>query len=99
VTATYFLLNLVVLIPAAIILIRTKPATRRRIWRLMLILLGMTLVFDNLLIAAGIVSYHPQYLLGLKLGLAPIEDLAYCLAASIIVPLFWERLTRHAHHA
>ena len=96
---TYFLLNLIVLIPAAVLLFRANPAIRRRIWRLMLILVVMTLVFDNLLIAAGIVSYHPQYLLGLKLGLAPIEDFAYCLAAAIIVPLLWERLTRHVHHA
>ena len=96
---TYFLLNLVVLIPATIVLIRTNPATRRRIWRLMLILAIMTLVFDNLLIAARIDSYPPQYLLGLKLGLAPIEDFAYCLAAAIIVPLLWERLTRHVRHA
>ncbi|WP_295855308.1 lycopene cyclase domain-containing protein [uncultured Microbacterium sp.] len=51
-----------------------------------LVLGGLTLVFDNLMIAVDLFSYPQEHLSGLKLGLAPIEDFAYPLCAAFLVP-------------
>ncbi|MFJ4160183.1 lycopene cyclase domain-containing protein [Microbacterium testaceum] len=51
-----------------------------------LVLVGLTLVFDNLMIAVDLFSYPQEHLSGLKLGLAPIEDFAYPLCAAFLVP-------------
>lgn len=52
----------------------------------------MTAVFDSLIIATGVVDYNPAKILGLKIGLAPIEDFAYSLVAAILIPAIWHKL-------
>lgn len=49
----------------------------------------LTAVFDNLMIAIGLYSYAPEHLLGLHLGLAPIEDFSYPLATALVLPAVW----------
>ncbi|WP_144835119.1 lycopene cyclase domain-containing protein [Microbacterium sp. BH-3-3-3] len=62
-----------------------------------LVLVGLTLVFDNLMIAVDLFSYPREHLSGLKLGLAPIEDFAYPLCAAFLVPSLFTLLSpRHA---
>jgi len=51
-----------------------------------LVLVALTLVFDNLMIAVDLFSYPQEHLSGLKLGLAPIEDFAYPLCAAFLLP-------------
>jgi lycopene cyclase domain-containing protein len=51
-----------------------------------LFMLLMTLVFDNLIIASGIVDYDFDKTAGIRLFLAPIEDFAYTLVALVLVP-------------
>lgn len=58
------------------------------------VLVVLTAVFDSLMIAAGLFHYCPDYLTGLYIGLAPIEDFAYPLAAAIGLPALWWMLTR-----
>ena len=53
------------------------------------VVLGLTAVFDNVMIALGLFTYDPDQILGLKLGLAPIEDFGYPLAAVIGLPALW----------
>ena len=54
------------------------------------IMLVLTAVFDNVMIAAGLFDYGEQTLLGLYLGRAPVEDFLYPLAAVILMPaLCW----------
>lgn len=53
------------------------------------ILLGLTAVFDNLMIHSGLFDYESETLLGPHLGLAPIEDFTYPLAAVLFVPALW----------
>jgi hypothetical protein len=36
-------------------------------------------------------KYDPTHICGLKIGLAPIEDFAYTLAAVLWVALLWKR--------
>ncbi|WP_405372802.1 MULTISPECIES: lycopene cyclase domain-containing protein [unclassified Microbacterium] len=52
-----------------------------------------TLIFDNILIAIGIVDYDPSRILGLRLGIAPIEDFGYSLAAGLGLPALWALVT------
>jgi lycopene cyclase domain-containing protein len=56
-------------------------------------LLALTAVFDNAMIAAGLFGYSPETLLGPAVGLAPLEDFAYPLAAAILLPVLWRRLS------
>ena len=49
-------------------------------------MLFLTLVFDNLIIASGIVDYDPEKISGIRLGVAPIEDFAYTLVALVLIP-------------
>ena len=59
---------------------------------LLLTLVGLallTVVFDNLMIAADLFDYGDQHRSGLQLGLAPVEDLAYPLGAAILLPALW----------
>jgi len=56
------------------------------------VLVVLTLVFDNLMIAAGLYGYPPEQLSGIRIGLAPLEDLSYPVAAALALPAIWHRL-------
>lgn len=88
---TYIILNLVFM--AAILFLFAKTITKpSKVWWITLgILLALTLVFDNFIILAGIVDYDPLKILGLRLGVAPVEDFFYAVFAVMIVPLLWQR--------
>lgn len=49
-------------------------------------LLVLTIVFDNLMIAADLFRYDDEHTSGLTIGLAPVEDLAWPLAAALGLP-------------
>lgn len=49
-----------------------------------LVLMVMTAIFDNFIVAFGIVSYDESKLSGIKILYAPVEDFAYTL---VLVPL------------
>jgi lycopene cyclase domain-containing protein len=53
------------------------------------VLLVMTIVFDNVIVGTGIVAYDPALISGLHLGFLPIEDLAYAIAAVVFLPSVW----------
>lgn len=50
------------------------------------LMLTLTLIFDNVIIGTGIVDYDPEKISGIRLGFAPIEDFAYTIVALILVP-------------
>jgi lycopene cyclase domain-containing protein len=91
----YLLLDGVFLIPPLLVVLRTPPDLRRRMVRLMVVLVVLTAVFDNLIIAANIVAYNPATTLGFTIGLAPLEDFAYALSAAVVLPYIWERVMSH----
>ena len=51
--------------------------------------LVVTAVFDNVMIGVGLVAYDPAHTSGVTLGLAPIEDFAYAIAAVGMLPALW----------
>lgn len=95
---TYWLLNLVFLVPALSIgIIAATRAARRtpnrhpfaRIAVTLVVVLVMTAIFDNIMIAVGLFGYNPDAISGAFLGLAPLEDFAYAIAAAVLLPGLW----------
>lgn len=92
---TYLVLNGVFLAVAA--LVAGAAVARRLVSGLFVasvavaltLTLLLTAVFDNLMIGAGLFSYDPDHISGLFVGLAPIEDFAYPLAAALLLPALW----------
>lgn len=96
---TYLLINVLVTLLFAVIVWRTKTAiVNKSMWLTMIILLGLTAIFDSLIIWAEIVAYNPETLLGIYVGRAPIEDFFYSIIVAIMMPALWYGLRRrHAN--
>jgi len=93
---TYWLINaafLAVVAGVAIAAIVTRRAPR---WAAVglagALILVMTAVFDNVMIAVGLVAYAPEHISGASIGLAPLEDFAYAIAAIVGLPCLWSLL-------
>ena len=95
---TYTLLNAVFLAVVALVAIAAVVARRSPRWRAVglaaLLLLTMTAIFDNVIIGTGLVAYDDSLISGVRIGLAPIEDFAYTVAALVLLPAVWELLAR-----
>lgn len=57
-------------------------------------MLVLTAIFDNLIVAAGIVGYDESKLLGVSIGVIPIEDFAYTVVAILLVPTIWKAMNK-----
>ncbi len=92
---TYWALNAIFL---AVIVVVAVLARRRLRWPAvgitLAILLVMTAVFDNIMISVGLVAYDESLISGAFIGVAPLEDFAYTLAAVIGLPSLWVLLER-----
>lgn len=92
---TYLALNVVFMLIAFVTLnLFSRKSPGRVIGYTMLWMLLTTLVFDNIIIALGIVGYDETKISGLLLGLAPIEDFAYTVVSVLAVAIIWTRVTR-----
>jgi lycopene cyclase domain-containing protein len=94
---TYWALNapflgVAVLVALAALLVRRAP-----LWRVLgltaLGVLVLTAVFDNVLVGAGIVGYDASRISGAFVGVAPLEDFSYAIAAVLLLPSLWRLLT------
>ncbi|MER7447798.1 lycopene cyclase domain-containing protein [Microbacterium sp. NPDC097977] len=77
---------------AAIVLSLIAGRRRARLGAIALTLVALvilTAVFDTLMIATGLFHYSPAHLLGVHIGLAPLEDFAYPIAGAILLPALW----------
>jgi lycopene cyclase domain len=93
--ATYIVLNLLFLTTVLGVLAWRKLLTfGRAVWATLAVLLVTTIVFDSLLIYLGMFTYPADKILGICIGLAPIEDLFYALLAGLAVPAIWKGLNR-----
>jgi lycopene cyclase domain-containing protein len=97
---TYWLLNLAFLAVVAVVAIAALIARRTPRWRLVgltaIVVVVMTAVFDNVLVGVGIVAYDPARISGIRIGVAPLEDFAYAIAAVVVLPSLWSLLTPRA---
>lgn len=90
--ATYLILN-IVFIYLTCVLFKIKPnhLTKTTLYTLVLLLL-LTTIFDNVIIASSIVSYDKLKILGVFIFKAPIEDFMYSVLAVLLVPIVWNRI-------
>ena len=93
---TYWALNAIFLALVALTAIASIATRRAPRWLSVLlaggILLVLTAVFDNVMIAVGLVGYDRALISGVFIGIAPIEDFAYAIAAIILLPSLWTLL-------
>lgn len=58
------------------------------------LLVALTIVFDSVMVMAGFTHYDAGSLTGLRLWLAPIEDLAYPAFATLVLPTLYVVVAR-----
>ena len=92
---TYAILSVAVLAALAIVCV---PTLRRLplgpLALAAVALVGLTAVFDNVIVGLDIVAYDDAKITGLLVPFAPIEDFAYALGAILLVPAVWTWLGR-----
>lgn len=92
---TYLILNLIFMTVTVCVLLGLKALHwNKTMTQILLLLIGLTVIFDSFIIIAGIVDYDPTKILGIKLGAAPIEDLLYAILAVVIIPSIWKKLEK-----
>lgn len=93
---TYVLINTVFFVLLAVLLALARKRIHVRAAVLALcVVVGLTAVFDPIMIAIGLVEYDSSKLLGLYWLGAPIEDFAYALFAVPFVAGVWHLLEKH----
>jgi lycopene cyclase domain-containing protein len=104
---SYVLLVAGLLVVAIVLRLAGGAVARRRGHRIPLgptlsagvVLIVLTIVFDNVMIAAGLFTYADAHISGLRIGLVPLEDLSYPLALAIALPGVWQLIPRGGRHA
>jgi len=95
---TYILLNLPFLATVAVVALGAVLARRAPVWRAVALtaaaVIVLTAVFDNVLVGTGIVDYDTALIIGARVGIAPVEDFAYAIAAVVLLPCLWTLLGR-----
>jgi lycopene cyclase domain-containing protein len=98
---TYWSLNAIFLAGVAVTGCLALAKSRRaypglRIVGTLGILLLVTAVFDNVMIGVGLVGYDRAKISGAFVGVAPLEDFAYAVAAALLLPSLWVLLGRRS---
>ena len=74
-----------------------RPGFRRRLAASALgavVLVVLTAIFDNVMIALDLFTYPPEHLSGLRIGLAPLEDFSYPVCAAFLLPAVFVLVSR-----
>ncbi len=97
---SYWELNIIFLAVVAVCPLAAAVVKRSPHWPALAlaaaVVLVMTAVFDNLMISAGLVAYNAELISGSFIGVAPLEDFAYALAAAVGLPALWALLGERA---
>lgn len=95
---TYWALNAIFLAAVAAVAVAAVLSKRALRWRsvglVLVVVLLMTAIFDNVMIAVGLVGYDAAKISGVFVGVAPLEDFAYALAAVVLLPCLWTLLEK-----
>jgi lycopene cyclase domain-containing protein len=90
---TYWALNAIFLAAVAAVALVAVVSKRAPRWASVALVLGivlvMTAVFDNVMIGVGLVGYDAVKISGAFIGIAPLEDFAYAIAAVVLLPSLW----------
>jgi lycopene cyclase domain-containing protein len=100
---SYWALNAFFLGAVAVVVIVAIATRKPPRWLAMLasaaILLIVSAVFDNIMIGIGLVGYDRSLISGVFVGVAPVEDFAYAVAAVVLLPSLWALLARKGNRA
>jgi len=95
---TYWALNAFFLAAVALVAVAALLSRRAARWKALGLaaaaLLITTAVFDNVMIGIGLVDYNPNLISGAFVGIAPLEDFAYAIAAVVLLPSLWHLLEK-----
>jgi lycopene cyclase domain-containing protein len=95
---TYLWLAAGVAVPVSVVaLVVLARAGRRALVPALIalvVLVALTAVFDNVIVGTGIVAYDGSRILGVRLGVAPVEDFSYTVVAALALPALWVLLGR-----
>ncbi|PWC05731.1 lycopene cyclase domain-containing protein [Agromyces badenianii] len=93
---TYLLLSAVFLAVAVVVAAlgwrRAPRGHGRAVLISALVLVALTIAFDSIMIATGLFDYADTHIWGVRVGLAPIEDLAYPIAGILLISGLWNLL-------
>lgn len=92
---TYLFLNLLFLLTILMFIPSKISRPSRGWWITLAVVMGLTAIFDPIIIMLDIVAYDPTKVLGIYWFGAPIEDFFYAIYAVILIPLVWKRLGEH----
>ena len=99
---SYWALNTIFLAVVACVALAAVLSRRAPGWRAVGIaavaIVVMTAVFDNVMIGADLFWYNPERISGAFVGLAPLEDFAYAIAAVILLPSLWHLIGGRSGH-
>jgi lycopene cyclase domain-containing protein len=91
---TYWALNAIFLGVVAVVALAAVLTRRGPRWRAVglaaIPVLVLTAIFDNVLVGLGIVGYDASRISGVLVGVAPLEDFSYAIAALVLLPSVWE---------
>jgi lycopene cyclase domain-containing protein len=97
---TYLWLAAGVTVPVSVVALVVLARAGRRVLLPALaglvVLVLLTVVFDNVIVGTGIVAYDPGRILGLRIGVAPVEDFSYAVVAALALPAIWVLLGRRS---
>lgn len=86
---TYLYISAPFLLAAVALWARVRP------WKLTAavtgVLFALTIIFDNLMVAAGLYEFGHATTLGVNIGRIPAEDLFYPLFTALVVTAVWRR--------
>jgi lycopene cyclase domain-containing protein len=88
----FFLAAVAVVAVIAILRRGRRPVSWPAVGITAALLLVMTAVFDNIMIGVGLVGYDESLISGAFIGIAPLEDFAYTVAAVVLLPSLWALL-------
>jgi lycopene cyclase domain-containing protein len=95
---TYWALNAIFLVVVAVLLtLARRQVSWPALGLTLAVLLVMTAVFDNVMIGVGLVAYNESLISGAFVGVAPLEDFAYAVAAAVGLPSLWVLLGARQH--
>ncbi|RXZ49231.1 lycopene cyclase domain-containing protein [Agromyces fucosus] len=97
---TYLLLSAAFLVVAAVIAVagwrRGPRGHGRAVLLSALVLVALTIAFDSIMIATGLFDYADAHISGVRVGLAPLEDLAYPIAGVLLLSGLWNLMGARA---
>jgi len=89
--ATYIIIN-ILFVSAVLLALGFRSIVPIRYYVVVcLSLIVMTAVFDSMLVHLDIIAYTQSMISGIRIGYAPVEDFAYPILATLIIPFVWEK--------